>query len=169
MTVTVTVAAGQPGDVNIWLPRGQTGRVYDVAVVAYSPGQWVNFAIGLARADGGLYVVAAALVLAFGTSPRRHLDPVHRDRAGRSDRTDRRGRTQRRKLTTLTWAVTQAAVAGAGRESVACGSLRPGIVLAASASRMDSEHAKAHRQITAATRKAVRYAVRLATVCPRTR
>lgn len=50
----VTVAAGQPGDVNVWLPRGQTGRVYDVAVEAYSPGQWVNFAIGLATASGAL-------------------------------------------------------------------------------------------------------------------
>ena len=46
--------------------------------------------------------------------------------------------------------LTQAAAAGAGGESAACGPLRPGMVLAASASRMDSENATAQRQIAGA-------------------
>jgi modulator of FtsH protease len=45
--------------------RGQAGAVYDVAVeAAYSPGQWVNFAIGLVTASGaltGLVFVAVSL------------------------------------------------------------------------------------------------------------
>jgi uncharacterized protein YybS (DUF2232 family) len=47
------------------LPVGGPSPVYDVAVeAAYSPGEWVNFAIGLATASGaltGLVFVAVSL------------------------------------------------------------------------------------------------------------
>jgi hypothetical protein len=46
----------------------------------------------LARAGGGLYVVAAGPGADAGESPQRHLDPVHRDRASRRNRIQRRAR-----------------------------------------------------------------------------
>ena len=56
---------GQPADAGSGFLAGRPTRVYAVAMeAAYSPGEWVNFAIGLATASGaltGLVFVAVSL------------------------------------------------------------------------------------------------------------